>query len=132
MKSELVVEPISNGFTPAIALIANVALGDVVPTPTLPPFVTMKLVCVEEPIANAGPLIPFGFTESSAHGVVVPTPRKPAEVIVVVPVWPAAKMLARKDDAKSDVDVAPVVVERLAVSPPLKASCVVVAFEGNR
>ncbi len=40
-----------------------------VPIPTFPPFVTIKLVAVDEPITKDGPVIPFGFTDSCAHGV---------------------------------------------------------------
>ena len=56
---------------------ANKAPGEVVPTPTLPALVTTKLVAVEEPIANEGPTMPFGFIESCAHGDVVPIPTFP-------------------------------------------------------
>lgn len=56
------------------------AVGLVVPMPTLPALVTTKFVAVEEPMANAGPLMPFGFTDSSAHGVVLPMPTEPASV----------------------------------------------------
>ena len=61
-------------------------IGEVVPMPTFPPFVTMKLVAVDEPITKEGPEMPFGFTERKPHGEEVPTPRKPVEVMVVVPV----------------------------------------------
>jgi len=54
--------------------------GSAVPIPTLPPFVTTKFVAVEEPITNAGPLIPFGLTESKPQGLVVPIPTFPAFV----------------------------------------------------
>ena len=53
------------------------AEGDVEPTPTRPLLFTMKLVAVEEPIKKEGPLMPLGFTESSAAGEVVPSPRFP-------------------------------------------------------
>src|SRR3989344_1894984 len=59
--------------------------GVVDPTPTKPAFVTMRSVFVEDPTTNPGPLTWSGFTEKSAHGVVVATPKNPpAEVIVVV------------------------------------------------
>jgi len=61
----------------AIALIAKSDPGVVVPIPTLPAFVTMKLVAVEEPTANDGPVIPFGFTERSAQGDDDATPTAP-------------------------------------------------------
>jgi hypothetical protein len=51
--------------------------GEEVAIPILPAFVTMKLVAVDEPMAKAGPVMPFGFTESFAHGVVVPMPTEP-------------------------------------------------------
>ena len=54
--------------------------GLVVLTPTRPRFVTRRLVAVEEPTANAGPVIPLGFTERSAHGEVEATPTLPPEV----------------------------------------------------
>src|SRR3989344_6639117 len=61
----------------ATLLMENKLPGVVVPIPTFPPFVTMKFVAVEEPMTNDGPEMPFGFTESSAHGEVVPNPRFP-------------------------------------------------------
>ena len=49
-------------------------------------------VCVEDAIRKRlfpGYRVPLlAWTESAANGVVVPTPRRPAEVIVVVPVAP--------------------------------------------
>jgi hypothetical protein len=42
---------------------------------TRPAFVTRRFVAVEEPTTKAGPVTPFGFTESSPHGVEVPIPR---------------------------------------------------------
>ena len=61
--------------------------GVVVPRPTLPLFPTTKVVPEEEPMAKEGlaPLVLIGLTLSCAHGEEEPTPRKPAEVIVVVP-----------------------------------------------
>ena len=50
------------------------------PIPTFPPLVTTKLVAVDEPITNAGPVIPFGLMESLAHGVEVPIPTFPFDV----------------------------------------------------
>ena len=105
--------------------------GEVVPIPTRPPLLMTKYVALVEPTVNAGPVMPFGFTESMPHGVVEPTPRKPAEVIVVVPVWPAAKVLVRWEAVKNVVVVAFVVVELDVVRPPLNASCVEVALFAN-
>ena len=65
-------------LTPMLPWMPRFATGELVPMPTRPPFVTTKLVWVEEPTANAGPEMPFGFTESWAHGVVVPTPTVPS------------------------------------------------------
>jgi len=59
--------------------------GLVVPIPTFPALVTTKSVAVEEPMAKAGPEIPFGLRESSAHGVVVPMPRLPEEFQTLEP-----------------------------------------------
>ncbi len=59
---------------PEFELTSSLATGLLVPIPTFPPFVTMKFVIVDEPIAKLGQEMPFGFTESCAHGVVVPTP----------------------------------------------------------
>ena len=56
------------------------AYGVVVPIPTLPPFATMKLVCVEEPTTNCGPLMPLGFTERRPQGVVEAIPTEPPVV----------------------------------------------------
>jgi hypothetical protein len=44
----------------------NVVPGFVVPIPTFPSFVTMKVVAEDEPIANAGaePLLAVGLMES--------------------------------------------------------------------
>lgn len=53
---------------------ASCAEGEVLPIPTRPPLFIRKYVALDEPTANAGPVIPFGFTESCAHGVVEPTP----------------------------------------------------------
>jgi hypothetical protein len=47
------------------------------PIEVFPALSITKLVFVDEPTANAGPEIPFGFTESWAHGVVVPMPTFP-------------------------------------------------------
>ena len=64
------------------------------PMPTLPALVTVKSVVValwvEEPISNKRVFVsPFrAWTESLAKGVEEPTPRRPAEVIVVVPLPP--------------------------------------------
>ncbi len=50
--------------------------GSLVPMPTYPPFVTAKLVALDEPITNEGPEMPFGFIDSCAHGVEVPSPSR--------------------------------------------------------
>jgi len=50
--------------------------------PTSPPLVTTKFVAVEEPIANDGPLMPFGLTERSAQGDEEACPTNPAFVMV--------------------------------------------------
>ena len=49
---------------------------------------------------------PFPWTPSDICGEVVPIPRKPADVIVVVPVCPAEKRLKRPLPAKKLVEVA--------------------------
>jgi len=54
----------------------------VVPIPTFPPLSTINFVAVDEPITNAGPVIPFGFSESCAHGDVVPMPTFPLNIFV--------------------------------------------------
>lgn len=64
-------------FTKRDPLIPSFAAGDVVPIPTLPALSTMKLVAVDDPITNAGPVMPFGLIESWAQGVEVPIPRRP-------------------------------------------------------
>ena len=83
-------------------------------------------------------------------GEVVPTPRKPAEVMVVVPVWPKEAMLAKRERVNSEVEVdccsdvlpntvsAPLaarVPPTLSVVPmveePREAKLVVVAFWEN-
>ena len=77
------------------------AKGLDVPIPTFPPFVTTKLVPVDDPIANAGavPSPTTGLMDSFAHGVVVPIPIDPVDVIVVVAVAPNwAKLAERSDD----------------------------------
>jgi len=58
----------------------NVVSGLLVPMPTFPPLVTIKLVAVEEPTIKAGPVIPFGFTDKRPQGEVVPMPIFPAEL----------------------------------------------------
>jgi hypothetical protein len=55
---------------------------DVVPIPTSPVFVTVKVLVVasvDEPIAKAGPVIPVGLMESFAYGEVEPIPTFPLE-----------------------------------------------------
>ena len=64
----------------------NSPYGEVVPTPTLPALVTMKLVAEEEPMTKDGLLMPLGFTESCAQAVVVPMPSAPVKVEVAVEV----------------------------------------------
>jgi hypothetical protein len=95
----------------------RLAKGVEVPIPTLPALSTRKVVPVDEPMAKAGAL-PFpavGLMERSAQGVEEPTPRKPLEVMVVVPVAPAAKKLVRSDLVNSLVEVDWVI---LSVPPP--------------
>ena len=53
------------------------AYGEVVPMPTFPALSTMNFVAVDEPITNAGPVMPFGLMESCAQGEVVPIPKYP-------------------------------------------------------
>src|SRR3989344_8711118 len=50
--------------------------GVFVRTPTLPPFVIIKLVAVEEPTTNEGTPAPrsFGLTDKRPHGLVVAMP----------------------------------------------------------
>ena len=48
-----------------------------VPMATLPPLFMRKYVADDEPMANAGPVMPFGFIENCAHGVLDPTPTRP-------------------------------------------------------
>ncbi len=43
--------------------------GELFPIPTFPPFVTTNDVAPDDPIANDGPVIPLGLTDSCAHGV---------------------------------------------------------------
>jgi hypothetical protein len=74
--------------------------------PTRPPLFTRKYVAEDEPTANAGPLMPLGFTESKPHGVDEPTPSAPAEVIVVVPVAPNDAVSAASTLLKMLVPVA--------------------------
>ena len=54
----------------------------VVPIPTCPALFTINLVAVEEPIAKAGPVMPFGLTDNWAHGDVVPMPTFPLASIM--------------------------------------------------
>ena len=82
-----------------------------------PLCVTMRSVFDDEPMAKAGPLMPLGFTERSAHGVDEAMPRAPAEVKVEVAVAPKAAVFERWFVEKSAV-VEAAFVERfpLAVS----------------
>ncbi len=52
----------------------NGSVGLAVPIPTYPSLPTTNFVAVDEPIANAGPVMPFGLTDNFAHGVVEPIP----------------------------------------------------------
>jgi hypothetical protein len=65
------------------AKMENSAPGVVVPTPTFPPVVTMKLVAVLEPMRKEGPLIPFGFRDRSAPGVEVAKPENCVEEVAM-------------------------------------------------
>ena len=55
---------------------AKVANGVVVPMPTLPPLLMMKLVLEEEPTTNCGAFArrALGFRERRPQGEVVPKP----------------------------------------------------------
>ena len=64
--------------------------GVVLPIPTLPPLVTTNFVAVVDPMANAGPVMPFGLMESWAHGLVEPTPTLPLlSILIRSPIVPA-------------------------------------------
>ena len=73
------------------------------PIPTLPDWSTTKYEAELEPMTKAGLVRPFAFTESRPHGEVVPTPRNPAEVIVVVPVEPKAAKFEVKVGVKKEM-----------------------------
>ena len=104
----------------------NCENGVEVPMPTLPIAETAREAVVED-TRKSGLVCPeIAWIERLAHGVDEPTPRKPCEVIVVVPVLPKEAMFARSALAKKvPVEVAPVKVA------PANESVVVVAFEGN-
>lgn len=51
--------------------------GVVVPIPTYPLVSTMKSVCVEDPTAKDGPLMPLGLIENNPQGEVVEMPKLP-------------------------------------------------------
>ena len=88
-------------------------LGEEVPIPTYPAFVTMNFVAVDDPITNDGalPSVARGLIERRAHGVVLPIPTNPALVNVVVPVPPNDAVFARKLVAKRfEVVALPVVM----------------------
>ena len=71
------------------AKMENCANGEVVPTPTLPLLAMMKLVAVEEPTTNWGPVpMAFEFTLNWPQGVDEPIPRNPVAVNVEVAVPP--------------------------------------------
>ena len=67
----------------AVPLIASLVAVAVSPIPTLPELLTMKLVAVEDPITNDGPVMPLGLIESRPYGVDVPMPTFPEEPITV-------------------------------------------------
>lgn len=100
-----VVEPIEKRFMFVAVEVAwreRSANGVEVPIPVRPVLLTTKCVCVEEPIANSGPVPMFaGFTDSCAHGEEDAMPRNPAEVNVEVAVPPICTWFAEKtvDDA---------------------------------
>src|SRR3990167_3870240 len=60
---------------------SSFSAGLVIPMPTLPPFVIIKLVAVEEPTTNEGTPAPrpLGLTDNSPHGEVEAMPRRFAE-----------------------------------------------------
>ena len=60
--------------------------GVVVPNPELLLAVTINDVLVLEPIAKAGPMMPFGLMESIAQGDEEACPTKPVELIKIVDV----------------------------------------------
>ncbi len=68
---------------PATPWTSSLELGLSNPTPTFPPFATIKLVAVDEPTTNCGAPLdsPFAFTERSPQGVEEPTPKFPLESI---------------------------------------------------
>ena len=73
-------------FFPDTSLVVSTVsrlFGEEVPIPTLPAFVTIKSVLVEEPTTNDGesPVLD-ALTESSPQGLEVPMPVKPAPVTV--------------------------------------------------
>ena len=76
-----VVEAVPEGLL-KVGDMERLAKGLEVPMPKYPPFVTTKCVAVDEPMANSGPVTPFGLTESKAHGVFVAMPIKFPFVIV--------------------------------------------------
>ena len=59
-----------------LPLTAKSVAGLVVPMPTLPALVMIKLVAVEEPTTKEGPEIPLGFTDNCPKGEVVPMPSR--------------------------------------------------------
>ena len=82
------------------------------------------MVCVDEPTTNCGTLTPRPepLTDRRPHGVVEPTPMKPAVVIVVVPVAPKAAEFALWKVENSEVvvaawsDVPPVTAKKVEVA----------------
>ena len=78
-----------------------------------PVFEILKSV-VEAPVLEVEPIakrvvrteVEALWTERSAKGEDVPTPRSPPEVTVVVPVWPKLATLASRVFAKKEVEVA--------------------------
>ena len=57
-------------------MVSGQKVGEVVPMPVKPAFVTMRFVAVDEPTTNCGTLVkrPLPLTESKPQGEVVPTP----------------------------------------------------------
>ena len=71
-------------FVSATIVRPNTLSGLLVPIPTFPLLVTTKFVSVVDPITNAGPVIPLGFTDNCAQGVVVPIPTFPRKYDVAL------------------------------------------------
>ena len=54
----------------------------VAPMPTFPALLTTRWVSVDDPTANAGPVMPSGLIDSCAHGDDVPTPKLDVKLFV--------------------------------------------------